>query len=825
MLLWTAEQSHTFLTTELDSPYDVHDSIQAAGPTLLALLRKDPDRVLDYAYDRLHIFKFGEVPTQWRRLYEDASLWIVLAFLQHAKSVEEQAKKRWRSSRAAMRGYHAQKLSATRKNVEHDIQNPKHNLINPGHYSRLDEYFRRELEILQFEWTSHIIRKLDMILILTQAPGRQQVIELLLDGLQVVKGDHRAGNAIDAAANETIVKEAELGGQERVSLMKDMCHTGRVHSPSLDDSTECFLAPNGKLMAKSFPQCSTASQPVVRKQILRMYRPSLLTFQEHAHKSRTPLILTGAIDHWAALRLWKQPGYWLDRTHEGRRLVPIEIGRSYTDEEWTQKIVPFSEFMQRCLMRRDGGFFKESADPKRREAVFELRRLMTGLDDGPDLKHAYLAQYDLFAHVPQLREDFTIPDYCCVEMLPSSPIQIKIAPEPQQDDGSRCCVPYPRHELVETGQVFDPCSTALPVIAQANEEDNLPVRTKLKLPAPKGETMQHDDCISLDTYPNILQRRISNDKIATEKRVSNRGSPSIGSENSHHRLREPHTASPKRQQEANVSTLESPTKRRRIGSPQLSILSSLPSPDDSSGPDSEVSSPTFSFSLDRTSTWSSPERTMCISDTLKEDPGEQIEHSDPAEHRKSAEHDEPTDSHEHDEPPKSSEPQLNIWLGPEGTTSDAHTDPHHNILTQVVGRKYMRLFAPDQTEKMYPRENERWDMSNTSSVDVGAFVDWEGDDEPIATSCQARRENLVDQPSVTLNERTKRVGNADNSTVMERMERKKKRKEMNDNYPKHRDAEYFDCNLEPGDCIYIPKGWWHYVRSLETSANVSFWWD
>lgn len=37
-------------------------------------------------------------------------------------------------------------------------------------------------------------------------------------------------------------------------------------------------------------------------------------------------------------------------------------------------------------------------------------------------------------------------------------------------------------------------------------------------------------------------------------------------------------------------------------------------------------------------------------------------------------------------------------------------------------------------------------------------------------------------------------------------------------------ATYVECILEPGDMLYIPPRYWHYVRSLEISLSVSFWW-
>jgi hypothetical protein len=125
---------------------------------------------------------------------------------------------------------------------------------------------------------------------------------------------------------------------------------------------------------------------------------------------------------------------------------------------------------------------------------------------------------------------------------------------------------------------------------------------------------------------------------------------------------------------------------------------------------------------------------------------------------------------------KLEEPLINAWLGPAHTTSPLHHDPYHNFLCQAVGRKYIRLYSPLETSNVYPRGIEDGiDMGNTSRVDIGAVVDG-------------------------LNG-------------------------SSDGFEKLLGARYFECILEPGEMLYIPIGWWHYVRSLSTSFSVSFWWN
>jgi len=87
-------------------------------------------------------------------------------------------------------------------------------------------------------------------------------------------------------------------------------------------------------------------------------------------------------------------------------------------------------------------------------------------------------------------------------------------------------------------------------------------------------------------------------------------------------------------------------------------------------------------------------------------------------------------------------------------------------LAQVVGRKYIRLYSPDESAALYPGQGM---LSNTSQVDLT---------------------NVDDQA-----------------------------------FPDFAKARYSECILEPGQLLYIPPRWWHFVRSLSVSFSVSFWWE
>ncbi|KAI9847607.1 MAG: hypothetical protein M1837_002181 [Sclerophora amabilis] len=389
------------------------------------------------------------------------------------------------------------------------------------------------------------VATLDLAIILTGAPKRRELIEELLA-------------AID-----------EDQQQQQQPWDQDDAHPSKRRKLT----TSMGLGPGPETL-----QPGSSSVPKINRPIATVPSPSSLSLSAFTSLT-TPLIIKDAVTDWPAFERWKCPAYLLGKTLNGRRLVPVEIGRSYTDDGWGQKIVPFSRFLEDYVLANSVVGIGGGYGVKGRQTG-----AVTG--EGITKQVGYLAQHDLFAQIPSLKNDVLIPDYCYTTGTPNPP-------------------------------------------------------------------------------------------------------PSV--------------------------------------SPSLSI------------------------------------------DGFRKD-----------------------DDDDEESAPGDEGPYLNAWFGPAGTVSPLHTDPYRNVFCQVVGRKYVRLYAPDETSKLYPRGVEEGgvDMGNTSMVDVEEEMERDGLGEPISQWDGADvNEKQQQQHSKTTTKLT--------STNQDKPVESTK-------FPKFKDARYVEGILEAGESLYIP---------------------
>jgi lysine-specific demethylase 8 len=108
-----------------------------------------------------------------------------------------------------------------------------------------------------------------------------------------------------------------------------------------------------------------------------------------------------------------------------------------------------------------------------------------------------------------------------------------------------------------------------------------------------------------------------------------------------------------------------------------------------------------------------------------------------------------------------------LWLGPAGTVTPVHFDSAHNLLVQIYGRKKVILVPPTQSRQLY-YPCLRLGHINYSPVDV-------------------------EQPDF-------------------------------EKFPRFREATPLEFQLNPGEILFIPVRWWHYLRALDQTISLNFWW-
>jgi hypothetical protein len=105
---------------------------------------------------------------------------------------------------------------------------------------------------------------------------------------------------------------------------------------------------------------------------------------------------------------------------------------------------------------------------------------------------------------------------------------------------------------------------------------------------------------------------------------------------------------------------------------------------------------------------------------------------------------------------------VNLWIGAR-TRSGLHYDPLDNFFVQIYGEKVVMLAAPEDRARLYPFP----DNIAKSRIDP-------------------------EMPDVA-------------------------------RYPRVKGVRFFIGTVAPGDLLYIPRGWWHFLRATTESISLNFW--
>ncbi|PSS03504.1 cupin-like domain-domain-containing protein [Coniella lustricola] len=130
-----------------------------------------------------------------------------------------------------------------------------------------------------------------------------------------------------------------------------------------------------------------------------------------------------------------------------------------------------------------------------------------------------------------------------------------------------------------------------------------------------------------------------------------------------------------------------------------------------------------------------------------------------------------------------------IWLGLAHTYTSLHRDPNPNLFIQLYGSKVVRLLPPEEGEKLYALAQNMLGRAGGSSAIRGSEM-MEGE------------EKAFFHRAVWIDGSSEKVVRNLNPPMLQAV-------------------------LKPGDSLFIPKGWWHTVKSTteagELNGSVNWW--
>ncbi|OJT12234.1 Lysine-specific demethylase 8 [Trametes pubescens] len=181
---------------------------------------------------------------------------------------------------------------------------------------------------------------------------------------------------------------AGAAGDGRLDLVLDLIEgiqSECLDRPAAARGDSFFLAP-----IRDTPAVTPRSLPTAENAVRCLDAPpSLASFL--SRYSQEPFVLRGFLGDWPALNEhpWASLDYLRSAAGPGR-MVPVEVGGDYRSDDWTQRMMPWEEFLASI-----GN--------------------MSSVEPRPVL---YLAQHSLFKQFPALQSDIIVPDYVYSSLSP-----------------------------------------------------------------------------------------------------------------------------------------------------------------------------------------------------------------------------------------------------------------------------------------------------------------------------------------------------------------------------------------------------------------------
>ncbi|KAF9130907.1 hypothetical protein BGW39_002497 [Mortierella sp. 14UC] len=144
---------------------------------------------------------------------------------------------------------------------------------------------------------------------------------------------------------------------------------------------------------------------------------------------------------------------------------------------------------------------------------------------------------------------------------------------------------------------------------------------------------------------------------------------------------------------------------------------------------------------------------------------------------------------------------MRIWVSLAGATTPLHYDRCHGILIQLVGRKRFVVFSHEDTHGLYPYDG-------LSGPGHASKVRGLGHCFPL------RFPSSSSSSSSTLDKDKEYQQHLDDNMA-----------EVQRRWPKIRNTTPWIVDLEPGDALYTPPGFWHEVTSVDHSVSITVPWD